>query len=186
MTRSESHGKSWLPTTWPWRQRGESYLVVRPGKAVSGSTLAVVLEHSESGPRSLTARIDLTGPSARSISTADTEIEIAGPIPGLYQLVAHAFPYRSEPVTVELEVNEVTRVLVRLEPVAPPLEELTVGASRYEIMRDLQHSNAYFSRAQVEHLSDLGDDPVRAVHRLPGTAAGGVSDFSSGSAAGSR
>jgi len=53
----------------------------------------------------------------------------------------------------------------------PTLEEVVVSASRYEIAGDRQATTSYFSRGDIESLADLGDDPVRAIQRLPGTAA---------------
>ena len=73
---------------------------------------------------------------------------------------------RSEPA-VSLERNTVTA--------DPPVEELVVAASRYEILRELLGRPFFIDRRSIQHLPDLGDDPVRAVHRLPGAAAGGTS-----------
>ena len=60
-------------------------------------------------------------------------------------------------------------------PAAPKLEELTVSASRYDISRDGAYEPAYFDRAEIESLADLGGDPLRVMHRLPGTASDGYS-----------
>lgn len=151
------------------------FLVVRSTQAPRRGTIRVVLENRGSGQLSTRTRIDLTGPSPQSIASVNAEIDFVDLIPGRYELFAESVFYRSESVAVELEASETANVLLRLEPVAPPLEELTVGTSRYDIVGDFQHTNAYFSRAEVEQLSDFGDDPVRAVHRLPGTASGGIS-----------
>ena len=154
---------------------GDFFLVVRSAEAPPGGTLRVVLAHSGPGLLSTAMKVVLTGPSPRSVSSVDPELDFIDLIPGRYELSAESVLYRSESIAVELEANETARILLRLEPVVPPLEELTVGASRYDIVGDFQHSNAYFNRADVEHLSNLGGDPVRTVHRLPGTAAGGIS-----------
>ncbi len=55
------------------------------------------------------------------------------------------------------------------------LETVTVSASRYV----LQASSQFFiDQRAIQALPDLGEDPLRAVHRLPGTAASGLSSKS--------
>ena len=154
---------------------GDGFLVVRSEEATTYGSIRVALAYGEPGPGSVATRLELTGPSARSISFVGTEFDLTDLPPGRYELVATAILYQPESVIVEVTANEVAEAFLRLEPAVPPLEELMVGASRYDMTGDFQHSNAYFTRAEVEHLSDLGGDPVRAVHRLPGAAAGGVS-----------
>jgi len=156
-------------------ESGGSYLVVQSDLTSPTGTILAVLERGESDLRTRAATIELTGPITRSISSVDAEVEIPDLTPGRYTLVAGAFLYGSEQRVVDVAANGITRVVLRLEPAVPALEELTVSASRYEIGRDFQNSNTYFSRDEVETLSDFGDDPIRAVHRLPGTAA---ADFS--------
>jgi outer membrane receptor protein involved in Fe transport len=60
-------------------------------------------------------------------------------------------------------------------PVARNLEEVIVSASHYEFVRETAPSVTAMSAADLEVLPDLGDDPVRAVARLPGVAS---SEFS--------
>ncbi len=57
-----------------------------------------------------------------------------------------------------------------------PLDEIVVSASHYLLDVAAAQSPAVFSAADLELLPDLGDDPVRAVARLPGVAS---RDFSS-------
>ena len=154
---------------------GDLYLVVRSDETTTYGSIRVALAYGEPGPGSVATRLELTGPSTRSISFVDTEFDLTDLPPGRYELVATAILYQPESVIVEVTANEVAEAFLHLEPAVPPLEELMVGASRYDMSGDFQHSNAYFTRAEIEHLSDLGGDPVRAVHRLPGAAAGGVS-----------
>ena len=60
------------------------------------------------------------------------------------------------------------------QPVGKPLiEELLVNASQYQFVRGVNSSVTSLSAADLEVLPDLGDDPLRAVARLPGTATGG-------------
>jgi hypothetical protein len=66
-----------------------------------------------------------------------------------------------------------TVTVALLEAVEPPaLDELLVTASRYDVANQVPPSGAFFTREEIENLSDLGDDPLRVTHRLPGIAAG--------------
>jgi len=56
-----------------------------------------------------------------------------------------------------------------------PIPELTVSASRYEILRNIVIPGAFIDQQQIQQMPILGDDPVRAAQLLPGVAANGVS-----------
>lgn len=62
----------------------------------------------------------------------------------------------------------------RARPTA--LDEIVISASHYLLGADAVRSPAVLTAADLEQLPDLGDDPLRAVARLPGVAA---ADFSS-------
>ena len=55
------------------------------------------------------------------------------------------------------------------------LETITVSASRYEISRDIASSQFLIDQRTIENMPDVGEDPIRFVHRLPGAAASGAS-----------
>lgn len=55
------------------------------------------------------------------------------------------------------------------------IAEVVVLASRYEFLRDAANSKTNISQHAIQALPNFGQDPVRAVQRLPGTASGGVS-----------
>lgn len=55
------------------------------------------------------------------------------------------------------------------------LEEISVSASRYVLF---SNSQFFIDQRAIQALPDLGEDPVRAAQRLPGTAAGGLSSRS--------
>ncbi|MEO0996255.1 MAG: TonB-dependent receptor [Pseudomonadota bacterium] len=57
---------------------------------------------------------------------------------------------------------------------AVTLEEVVVTASRYRLPRDTA-GVATLSDRVIDAMPDLGDDPLRSVHQLPGAAAGGTS-----------
>lgn len=63
-------------------------------------------------------------------------------------------------------------------PTMPPsgeVEPVVVTASRYGFAAPDDGSHVFLTSAQVERLPALGDEPLRAVHRLPGTASDGLS-----------
>ena len=53
---------------------------------------------------------------------------------------------------------------------APKLEEVIVSASQYQFMREPAVSLVSLTAADLQLLPDIGDDPLRAVARLPGAA----------------
>ncbi|MGH8284201.1 MAG: TonB-dependent receptor plug domain-containing protein [Steroidobacteraceae bacterium] len=55
------------------------------------------------------------------------------------------------------------------------LAEVIVTASHYELLRDPESSLTSFSAADLELMPDIGEDPLRAVSRLPGAAGGDLS-----------
>lgn len=60
-------------------------------------------------------------------------------------------------------------------PGKTPVAEVTVSASRYEILRELTDAPSLVSQQTMQQLPLLGDDPLRAVQRLPGNASNGAS-----------
>ena len=76
---------------------------------------------------------------------------------------------------VYIESAKTTPVTILLEPAKSEIEAITVSASRYEISRDVVTSSFFLDQRTIQNMPDIGEDPVRVVQRLPGTAAGGVS-----------
>jgi len=57
----------------------------------------------------------------------------------------------------------------------PRIETISVSASRYEIMREVAPSQFTIDRRTIQTMPDVGEDPLRALQRLPGAAASGTS-----------
>jgi len=57
----------------------------------------------------------------------------------------------------------------------PDIETVVVAASRYEISRDTSASKYALDQRTIQNMPDIGEDPIRAAQRLPGTAASGAS-----------
>lgn len=55
------------------------------------------------------------------------------------------------------------------------LEALSISASRYVLF---SNSQFFIDQRAIQALPDLGEDPLRSTHRLPGAAAGGLSSRS--------
>jgi len=56
-----------------------------------------------------------------------------------------------------------------------PLTEIVVSSSLYSLEYDQAGSHTFLDRQLTTQLPDVTDDAVRAIHRLPGIASGGVS-----------
>lgn len=57
----------------------------------------------------------------------------------------------------------------------PEMESIFVTASRYEILRETGSSRFNIDQRSIQNMPDVGEDPIRAVQRLPGAAASGAS-----------
>jgi len=55
------------------------------------------------------------------------------------------------------------------------LDKIVVSASRYQFVESGVAAFRYLPVEDIQQLPDLGDDPLRAIARLPGTATGGFS-----------
>ena len=55
------------------------------------------------------------------------------------------------------------------------LENIVVSASRYEFARETAGSRFGLDQRSIQDMPDVGEDPLRVVHRLPGAAASGAS-----------
>ena len=55
------------------------------------------------------------------------------------------------------------------------LEEVVVTASQYNLARNAPEARTFLSQQELRSLPKLADEPLRAVHRLPGAASNGLS-----------
>lgn len=83
---------------------------------------------------------------------------------GIYLVVRIEKPPASAP-TATSEVAPAIEV---------PLEMITVSASRYEVSRDIAASKFTIDQRTIQDMPDIGEDPVRIAHRVPGAAASGA------------
>ncbi len=102
--------------------------------------------------------------------------EIAGIVPGEHQLLTSAPGYLSGPATeISVVAGKGSFHAIELSPLAPPIDLLTVVASRHELSFTERDANATFEQQDLEAMPNLAGEPLRALQRLPGTASGGLS-----------
>jgi outer membrane receptor protein involved in Fe transport len=131
-----------------------------------------VIAQSTGEPVIAAVELDATG--QREIATSG-RAEITGVAPGRHVVTVHAAGYLPERLDVQVEAGITASLDVALYDAAPRLEEITVTASRYDVVDAVRPSASAFTRDQIESLAELGDDALRVAHRLPGIAS---SEFS--------
>lgn len=154
------------------------YYVVResrfPGDGRPGSILAVVKERA-SGQRVSDATVRLASAVGRSVSLPDGAFQFSDLPPRQHRVIAEAEAFELQRQDVMVRPGTTTVVVFELDERETRLETMTVSASHYDFINDIQSAVAHFTRDEIANLPDLGEDPLRAVHRLPGTASSGVS-----------
>jgi len=158
------------------REEAGVWLVVRaePPAVPTGAIVVTVLS-AGAGEAIAEATIQVDESAAPRIAATAGRAELAGLMPGRRVLTVRATGFLPERVVVSVAAGDTAAVEVALLEAVPKLDEVTVTASRYDLINDVQPSASYFSRDDIENLADLGDDTLRAAHRLPGIAA---SEFS--------
>ena len=66
-------------------------------------------------------------------------------------------------------------VSIGMDPAKPAIETISVSASRYEILSDVETSRFVLDQRTIQNMPDVGEDPLRVTQRLPGAAASGAS-----------
>lgn len=150
------------------------YIVVRSETATADAPFGTV---------TMTVRDAATGalvaaPSAESVSTglivtalADGQLRLSGSVERRYGITLTAQGFAPARVSVPLAA-EPRELVVELTPLPDVVPEIVVTASRYELLRELVTAPFYIDQRAIEQQPDFGDDPLRALHRLPGAAAG--------------
>ncbi len=147
--------------------------------AYQGETLEQVLEQLRAGGIALFYSSDLVKPWMR-IEREPTATE---PRALLIEILApHGITVSDGPDGALILVREVQRSPRQAAPGAPhrpaptPLDAVVVSASSYLFGGEATQLPAVFNAGDLEMLPDIGEDPLRAVSRLPGVAR---QDFSS-------
>ena len=157
------------------KQADGIFLVVRATTealpADRGSLLVIVRDQNArliTAPISLDVRPALPDPD----DLGDGVYQYREARPGRYVLAISGPGF--EPVLRTVRIRPATAITIhaRLESEPAELETLTVSTSRYVLF---SNSQFFIDQRAIQNLPDIGDDPIRSVHRLPGTAAGGWS-----------
>ncbi|MDH3751512.1 MAG: TonB-dependent receptor plug domain-containing protein, partial [Gammaproteobacteria bacterium] len=95
--------------------------------------------------------------------------------PGRYHFAIEAPGFETVRRIVDVWPGETTVNSVGMDAAKPEIETIAVSASRYEILRDIATSRFALDQRTIQNMPDIGEDPMRAVQRLPGAAASGAS-----------
>lgn len=95
--------------------------------------------------------------------------------PGRYQFTIEVEGFDAVGRVIDVWPGEPVVVPVGLDEEKPEIETISVSASRYEILRDIATSRFVLDQRTIQNMPDIGEDPIRAIHRLPGAAASGAS-----------
>ena len=152
---------------------GDSLLIVRQESAYGSIALTV----TEIGTNDSVADAALLVDGKQSGRTDEHgRLIIVDQQPGAHVLTVEASGYaNSDASSVTVETGQSSTVTIILQPLQTKLTEIIVTSSLYSLKYDPAGSHTFLDRDMTTRLPDIGDDAVRAVHRLPGIANGGVS-----------
>ncbi len=157
------------------KQTDGIYLVIRgardPPPMNSGSLLIIIRDQNSAlldQPVVITAN-----PGLPAVSALGSGVWQISEIPvGRYDLKISTDNYLKVSRTLDLSAGENTSIQIRLVPAPAKLEIVSVSASRYLLF---ENSVYFIDQKAIVDLPVIGDDPIRAIQRLPGIAAGGWS-----------
>jgi hypothetical protein len=151
------------------------YLVLRQsGTATKGDAGSLLVHVRNYGVLTApdTLGIAVTPSLASPEMTAPGLYQYGAVTPGHYRIQISAVGYASARREVEIRSGGTDIVSVELVPGPGAMEVINVSASRYVLF---SNSRFYIDQRALQALPDLGEDPVRSAHRLPGAAASGLS-----------
>ncbi len=160
---------------------GGTYLVVRAvsrtnAAAATGGVAGIVRDARDGTPVD-GAAVTIAAEDQRVVTDADGRFAFHNLTAGTFHIGVIYPPNAARAVeSVEVTGDETVVLDIALATTqAAALEEVVVAASQYEITRAAGASHALLTGEEIEFLPDFGDDALRAVARLPGTATNGVS-----------
>lgn len=142
----------------------------------AGAILGIVRD-ARTGRRISGAAVTVLGANARTTTSSSGHFSLLNFEPGEYVIrVSEAGLAEVATQTVEVEPGRTAVTTVEVDnPVVRQLESMIVNASRYDLLRGRENSTYELTQSEIESLPDIGDDPLRSVARLPGTATNGFS-----------
>lgn len=157
------------------KQADGIFLVVRDKRgppATNTGSLLLIVRDQDSVLLKVPVHIRGSPPLPVAENVGHGVYQYSGLVPGQYTLGFEAFGYEPLAESVEIRSADVAVLTVRLKFGMAELEELTVSTSRYLLFANSQF---FVDQRAIENLPDIGNDPIRSAHRLPGAAAGGWS-----------
>ncbi|MEE8527088.1 MAG: carboxypeptidase-like regulatory domain-containing protein, partial [Gammaproteobacteria bacterium] len=147
-------------------------MIVRdPGSATlnTGGILGIVKE-TRTGRRIEGAKVSLNGKQESARTSNGGHFSFSNLPPGSYVVkineTEHAWVSTH---MAEVKPGKTTVALIDLgSPLIADLGSVIVSASRYDFVRGGIASHTYIPSAELERVPNIGDDALRAVHRLPG------------------
>jgi outer membrane receptor protein involved in Fe transport len=154
------------------REEGRVWLVVRaePQAQENPGGVRLSVRAAYGGTPIPRLSVQLDPPTGPTVEGLDGRADFAAVGAGSHSLLVRADGFVADRFTVDVAAGRVADLSVALFEIAPPLDELIVTASRYEVGSRAEPSATYFSRDQIESLASLGDDTIRVAHHLPGVA----------------
>ncbi len=158
------------------RQESGALLVVRldaPNVSTASVLLIVTRQNDEQAVED--PSIDFAPALTEAARLQSGVYEYTEVPPGRYELTVEALGLATSARVVDVWPGESKIISVRLSAALPEIETIAVSASRYEILREIAPSGFSIDQRTIQTLPDIGDDPMRAIQRLPGAAASGAS-----------
>ena len=139
-----------------------------------GSILLVITSNADDQP--LSRVVVLVDPELPGSSRLKPGIfEFSNVPPGRYHFSIEVEGFDPALRVIDVWPGEPNVVPISLDEEKPEIETIAVSASRYEILRDIATSRFVLDQRTIQNMPDIGEDPIRAVQRLPGAAASGAS-----------
>ncbi len=149
------------------------YIVVRAAEvgATAPGPVTIAVRDAETGALIAAPMVEDVSTGLAVEALRDGRLRVSGPVQRRYGITIKADGFA--PQRISLAIAEEPRELdVALAPLPAVVPEIVVTASRYELVRDAVTAPFYLDQRAIEQQPDFGDDPLRALHRLPGAATG--------------
>ena len=150
------------------------YIVVRAEAspaAAAASSVTIAVRDAATGALIASPTLESASTGLAVEALRDGRLRLSGAAERRYGITVEAEGFA--PQRISLRVAAEPRELdVALVPLPAEVPEIVVTASRYELVRDAATAPFYLDQRAIEQQPDFGDDPLRALHRLPGAATG--------------
>jgi outer membrane receptor protein involved in Fe transport len=150
------------------------YIVVRAEARPAGtaaSSVTIVVRDAATGALIASPTVEAASSGLAVEALRDGRLRLSGAAERRYGITVKAEGFAPQRISVSI-VAEPRELDVVLAPLPAEVPEIVVTASRYELVRDAATAPFYLDQRAIEQQPDFGDDPLRALHRLPGAATG--------------